>query len=88
MMRLEKDEGETEGERDNEMRMAKETLEKYNFDLATVESTTAERVPMSRESRPSVHSVDGRGRATPVIRSQSYIWGRGGGEAFTQVFYI
>src|SRR5882724_678898 len=37
MMRLANNSGATEGERDNALRMARATLEKYNLDMAAVE---------------------------------------------------
>lgn len=40
MLALGKNRGATEGERDNALRMARATLEKYNLDLASVEEST------------------------------------------------
>lgn len=41
MIRLANDSGATEGERDNALRMARATLEKYNLDMAQVETETS-----------------------------------------------
>ena len=49
MMRLAKDSGATEGERDNALRMAHATLAKYNLDMAQAETETKK--PTAGEAR-------------------------------------